>query len=63
MNDQKPTKTENQLKEAVEYLVRISKDVSKPDAFTKLVEFLMKRGWSRSGARHRANLMLGGGTL
>ena len=57
----KATKTENQLEEAAYFLSTLKDTPLKK--FEALVAFLMKREWSRSAARHRANEMLGGGLL
>ena len=35
----------------------------KDRTFEELVKALMKSGWSKAGARHRANLALGGGFI
>ena len=36
---------------------------TKEEVFEKIVQFLMKKGWSKTGARYRADQMLGGGLL
>lgn len=50
----------NRLKEAHQFMVKGGRTVP---SFLRLVDFLMQRGWSRLGARHRANQMMGGGYL
>lgn len=53
-------KIRNQLKEAHEFMVKGGRSVP---SFLRLVDFLMRRGWSRLAARYRANQMMGGGYI
>jgi hypothetical protein len=53
-------KIQHHLSEAREFMVKGGRTVP---SFLRLVDFLMRRGWSRLAARYRANQMMGGGYL
>lgn len=57
------TKLKDDFAAVVAWAEKRVKGLTKEEALLILVQRLMKKGWSRAAARHRANLMLGGGLL